>query len=64
MTSYMPQSELEAIVAKHKHQWLEGMVTRNVMVINATEELRDRTICNFVREMVRNNIDVLARAIQ
>lgn len=50
MTSYMPQSELEAIVVKHKHQWLEGMVTRDVMIVNAVEETRDHAIRNFVRD--------------
>lgn len=53
MTSYMLKSELEAIVVKHKHQWLEGMVSARTMQINAADELGKRFAQNVAWDLIR-----------
>lgn len=53
MSQYMLRSELDAICAKHKHQWLEGMTTRQTVVINLTTELSDRFVGNVASDIVR-----------
>lgn len=57
VTSYMPESELNAICVKHKHQIGEGMVTIRMAAENARNEVISHAIRNIVRESIRRNID-------
>lgn len=52
MSQHMLKSELDAICVKHKHQYLEGMVSGKAMASNAVDEVHKRFVQNAVQDIV------------